>query len=181
MEVSQKFISQKIQGNQNDNSPLPCQSINIQSIWSSRAELAHVREDRHGVIKPRQSQVPSLLPGVGVRVVGEDGGETWHWIITASCEDSYSIEWKTTLKWRIIKSKLFSLHPITVTIEITSAGYFVLHRKRTGSQTLPESCSGPRSWEPCLLHSSQSLPLWWRCRRSPRHRAFVPPEPWCSS
>ena len=84
---------QEIQSNQTENSPLPCPSINVKSSWSSRAELAHVREDRHGVSRSRQSHSPSRLPGISISVEDEDGVERWIWSVKAACKQSYSIEW----------------------------------------------------------------------------------------
>ena len=51
-----------------------------------RTVNSHVREDRHGVVGSRHGHVPSLLPGVSVRLVGEDGVEIRRWTVHAACK-----------------------------------------------------------------------------------------------
>ena len=45
---------------------LPCPSINTETSQTSRAVLAHVLVESHGVVAPRGDHRPCGLPGVGV-------------------------------------------------------------------------------------------------------------------
>ena len=75
---------------------------NVRCYRSSRAELADVREDLHGVVTSRHGHSPSLLSGISVRFVGEDGDQR----CVCVYKELKLAAWKQLVSW--VKHKILN-------------------------------------------------------------------------
>merc|ERR1712110_1116088 len=159
---------------------LPCPSINTET---SRAVLAHVLVESHGVVSPRGDHRPRRLPGVGV--VLQDGvpsspslpsSEYEHFVVHSGCSQSISMRWElgcsspasevhhhlSGVQLTIITSNppCHQKNILTVFIDVSSAGVV----RSTHAEMWKElhgpikrvSCHGT-CWSPCVDVSRISI------------------------